>query len=93
MVIATQQPDSSSREESLATAEKMRRKARAWAAAYVSPAACEHPADWNAQVECGNQYMRAKQAFERKWAHDNDPDSPPRNAVVLDNQSVSKPSR
>jgi hypothetical protein len=92
-VVATQQPDFRSHEEALATAEKMRRKARAWAAAYVPPTCCEHPADWNAQVECGNQYMRAKQAFERKWAHENDPDSPPPNAVVLDNQAVSKTSR
>jgi hypothetical protein len=40
----------------------------AWAAFYAAPTACEHPADWNAQVECGNQYMRAKKLFEQRWA-------------------------
>jgi hypothetical protein len=39
----------------------------AWAAFYTAPASCEHPADWSAQVECGNQYMRAKKVFEQRW--------------------------
>lgn len=40
----------------------------AWAAFYSAPASCEHPVDWNAQVECGNQYMRAKKLFEQQSA-------------------------
>jgi hypothetical protein len=45
-----------------------RQRDRAWADFYSSPASCDHPSDWNAQVECGNQYMRAKRAFEEHWA-------------------------
>lgn len=45
-----------------------KQKGVAWAAAYSAPASCEHPVDWNAQVECGNQYMRAKKKFEAQWA-------------------------
>jgi hypothetical protein len=45
-----------------------KKKDLAWAAFYTAPASCEHPADWSSQVECGNQYMRAKKAFEQKWA-------------------------
>jgi very-short-patch-repair endonuclease len=45
-----------------------RKKDLAWAAFYTPPAYCEHPADWAAQVECGNQYMRAKKRFEERWA-------------------------
>jgi hypothetical protein len=44
-----------------------KKKDQAWAASYSAPASCEHPVDWNAQVECGNQYMRAKKLFEQKW--------------------------
>jgi Protein of unknown function (DUF2726) len=44
-----------------------KRKDQAWAAFYTAPASCEHPADWKAQVECGNQYMRAKKRFEERW--------------------------
>jgi hypothetical protein len=43
------------------------KKDQAWAAFYSAPASCEHPADWSAQVECGNQYMRAKKVFEQRW--------------------------
>jgi hypothetical protein len=45
-----------------------KKKDQAWAAFYSAPASCEHPADWNAQVECGNQYMRAEKVFEQRWA-------------------------
>jgi very-short-patch-repair endonuclease len=48
-------------------AAQQRQKDLAWAAFYSAPASCEHPVDWKAQVECGNQYMRAKKAFEQKW--------------------------
>jgi hypothetical protein len=44
-----------------------KKKDLAWAAFYTPPASCEHPPDWSAQVECGNQYMRAKKVFEQKW--------------------------
>lgn len=45
-----------------------KKKDQAWAAFYSAPASCEHPVDWKAQVECGNQYMRAKRVFEQRWA-------------------------
>jgi hypothetical protein len=45
-----------------------KKKDLAWAAFYSAPASCEHPADWSAWVECGNQYMRAKKRFEEQWA-------------------------
>jgi len=51
-----------------AAAELAKRKAAAWAAFYQQPAVCEHPPAWTDQVECGNQYMRAKKAFEMQWA-------------------------
>ena len=44
-----------------------KRKQAAWAAFYQIPADCEHPAAWADQVECGNQYIRAKRAFEKVW--------------------------
>jgi len=43
-----------------------KRKERAWAASYVAPASCEHPPTWKDQVDCGNQYMRAKKEFEQR---------------------------
>jgi hypothetical protein len=49
-------------------ADVTKRKAAAWAAFYKQPAACEHPPAWADQVECGNQYMRAKREFEMQWA-------------------------
>jgi len=55
------------RAESQAATELQRQKDHAWLAYYSAPASCEHPADWKAQVECGNQYMRAKKEFEREW--------------------------
>jgi hypothetical protein len=50
-----------------------RKKDLAWAAFYSAPASCEHPADWSAQVECGNQYMRAKRVFEQLWEREHLP--------------------
>lgn len=44
-----------------------KRKAAAWSSFYKAPASCEHPPAWADQVECGNQYMRAKKEFEKKW--------------------------
>jgi hypothetical protein len=51
-----------------ATNALQKKKDLAWAAFYSAPASCEQPADWSAQVECGNQYMRAKKLFEQRWA-------------------------
>ena len=42
-------------------------KEAAWAAEWQVSPDCEHPADWAAQVECGNRYIRARRAFEKKW--------------------------
>jgi hypothetical protein len=50
-----------------------RKKDQAWAAFYSAPASCEHPVDWKAQVECGNQYMRAKKVFEQRWEVEHPP--------------------
>jgi hypothetical protein len=60
-----------------------KKKDLAWAAFYTAPTSCEHPADWSAQVECGNQYMRAKKLFEQKWEAE----------VVLNNASVAGPHK
>jgi hypothetical protein len=61
-----------------------KKKDLAWAAFYTPPSSCEHPADWKAQVECGNQYMRAKKVFEQRWAASQDGVA----EVVLGNSSV-----
>jgi hypothetical protein len=59
-----------------------------WAAFYSAPVSCEHPVDWNAQVECGNQYMRAKREFEKQWAAEHASGQARGAAVVLDNGSI-----
>jgi hypothetical protein len=64
-----------------ATAVLQKQKNQAWAAFYSAPTSCEHPVDWNAQVECGNQFMRAKKRFEAQWAAGHAAD-------VLDNGST-----
>jgi hypothetical protein len=45
-----------------------RRKAAAWAAYYAAPVSCDHPPAWKDQIDCANQYMRAKREFERRWS-------------------------
>ena len=45
-----------------------KKKDLAWAAFYTPPASCEHPADWTAQVECWNLYMRAKKRKRLRFA-------------------------
>jgi Protein of unknown function (DUF2726) len=56
------------RQQSFQVANALQKKTdQAWAAFYTPPASCEHPDDWKAQVECGNQYMRAKKVFEQRW--------------------------
>lgn len=60
------------KQQTLQAADALQKKKDlAWAAFYSAPASCEHPADWSAQVECGNQYMRAKKRFEEQWASRN----------------------
>lgn len=76
------------RAEMQATARLKKQKDLAWAAFYSEQALCEHPVDWNAQVECGNQFMRAKKQFEAQWAAENASDvSTGAAVVVLDNGS------
>jgi hypothetical protein len=71
-----------------APAELQRQKNRAWLAYYSAPASCEHPVDWTAQVECGNQYMRAKRDFEAQWSKGHPPRKTISPMVVLGNGSV-----
>lgn len=63
-----------------------KKKDMAWAVFYTPPSSCEHPADWKAQVECGNQYMRAKKVFEQQWGAEHGAQA----GVVLDNRSVGE---
>jgi hypothetical protein len=65
-----------------------RQKDHAWLANYAAPASCEHPVDWRTQVECGNQYMRAKKEFEKQWMAQHATGQPTEPAVVLDNGSI-----
>lgn len=43
-------------------------KQQVWSAYYKAPKSCDTPADWAAQVQCGNLYIRAKREFEAHWA-------------------------
>ena len=72
----------------LAAGELQREKNHAWLAYYSVPASCEHPVDWPAQVECGNQYMRAKYVFDAQWAKEHEPGKAVAPVVVLGNGSV-----
>jgi hypothetical protein len=78
------------RQQALQTAK---RKDQAWAAFYTARASCEHPADWSAQVECGNQYMRAKKVFEQRWNTEHPAGQGAGVGVVLDNGSVAGPRK
>jgi hypothetical protein len=69
-------------------ADFQRQKDHAWLASYSAPASCEHPADWKAQVECGNRYMRAKKEFEKQWTAGHASGQATGAAVVLDNGSI-----
>jgi hypothetical protein len=42
-------------------------KAAAWDRYYRQPSNCVNPKDWDAYVECVNQRIRARDAFEQKW--------------------------
>ena len=76
------------RAELRAAADLQRQKDHAWLAYYSAPASCEHPVDWNAQVECGNQYMRAKRDFEKQWLADHPSGESAGSTIVLDNGSI-----
>jgi len=67
-----------------------RQKEHAWLAYYSAPASCEHPVDWKAQVECGNQYMRARKEFEKQWVMVHPSSESRGGASVLNNGSVRK---
>jgi hypothetical protein len=71
-----------------AAAVLQKRKNEAWGAFYSAPTSCEHPVDWKSQVECGNQYMRAKKRFEAQWAIEHASNQAAGVAVVLDNRST-----
>jgi hypothetical protein len=75
-----------------ATAAK-KQKDLAWAVFYSAPASCEHPMDWTAQVDCGNQYMRAKRDFEKQWVALHAADHGIGGVVVLDNASIGAERR
>jgi hypothetical protein len=69
------------------TFELKRQKNREWAAYYSASPSCEHPGSWNDQVECGNQYMRAKKRFEQQWAAAH-PSEQAQQTIVLDNTAI-----
>jgi uncharacterized membrane protein YhiD involved in acid resistance len=46
---------------------QMEAKERAWNRYYQTPPECEKPANWDAQVECGNRHIRARREFEINW--------------------------
>lgn len=76
------------RDQVLEAAAEQKQKQLAWAAYYSAPASCEHSADWSAQVECGNRYMRAKKLFEQRWVAEHPTAQETGAGVVLDNGSV-----
>jgi hypothetical protein len=76
------------RAELQAAAAFQRQKSQAWAASYSAPRSCEHPIDWDAQVECGNQYMRAKKRFETQRVAEHASGQTTGAAVILENGSI-----
>jgi hypothetical protein len=50
-----------------AVADRQAAKERAWLQFYRAPADCEQPPSWEAQVACGNHYMRARAEFDERW--------------------------
>ena len=81
------------RAQALAAADLVREKQRAWTTYYQALASCEHPIDWNAQVQCGNQYMRAKRSFEAIWAERHSTKNAAESGLVLDNASINEVGR
>jgi len=84
----SQQELAEKRRAELQAAAFQRQKDQAWLGFYSAPASCERPVDWKAQVQCGNQYMRAKKDFERRWLIEHPSSELSRGAVVLDNGSI-----
>jgi Protein of unknown function (DUF2726) len=78
------------RAESQRAADLQRQKDHAWLAYYSAPSSCEHPVDWKAQVECGNQYMRAKKEFAKQWLAEHGTDQATGLAIVLENGSIGE---
>jgi Protein of unknown function (DUF2726) len=81
------------RDQMLEAAAEQKRKEVAWAAFYSTPTSCEHPADWSAQVECGNQYIRAKKVFDQRWLAEHSSSQGSGAEVVLNNASVVGPHK
>jgi len=52
----------------LAAQEEARRKEAAWDKHYKKPAMCVNASRQSVMVECGNDYIRARQKFEASWA-------------------------
>lgn len=44
----------------------VKRKEKAWLNFFIPSKDCEHPVNWQMQVQCGNAYMKAKREFERR---------------------------
>ena len=84
VVTGTQTELSEKHRLELQAAGLQRQKDHAWLAYYSAPASCEHPVDWKAQVECGNQYMRAKKEFEQQWLAEHASGKPSEATTVLD---------
>jgi len=51
----------------MATLQAEQEKEKAWQQYYQPSDKCQHATDWNVSVECGNEHIRAKRAFEEKW--------------------------
>ena len=65
-----QESAASQREQSardMATLQAEQEKEKAWQQYYQPSDKCQHATDWNVSVECGNEHIRAKRAFEEKW--------------------------
>ena len=43
-------------------------KEAAWDAYYKPNVRCNNPSDWDVTVECGNERIRARAEFDRKWS-------------------------
>lgn len=43
-------------------------KESAWSVYYRPAPKCENPVDWDVTVECGNEKIRARAEFDKRWA-------------------------
>jgi hypothetical protein len=83
----------SNRTELQTAAALQKQENLAWGRSYSAPASCEHPVDWNAQVACGNQFMRAKKEFEQRWTDAHSSGGGTGGVVVLDNAAIGGAQR